>query len=846
MSVCLGPGEIAELLAGVLSPEAKTRAEAHLGQCARCRKEFATRSEENRLFRVIQNAYELETLPDPSEADTVALEKPLPEPQPPTAETVEGYTILSEIHRGGQGVVYKAFQKAPQRTVALKLLLQGPYASSEQRRRFEREIRLVAGLHHPHIVTLYDSGVTADGRHYFAMEYIEGRSLSAYLAQNPLTVDNMLRLFQKICAAVNYAHEHGVIHRDLKPSNILIDDAGEPHVVDFGLAKTSRADLADTAPVTVTGEFVGTWAYASPEQIKGDLELIDTQTDVYALGMMLYEVLTGGRPYAVDGPWSEVLHNIAEVEPAKPFTRDRRIDGEVQTIVLKALAKEPQRRYASAGEMGGDLARYLDGLPIRAKRDRPVYIVRKRIRHATARHTLAAYIGVFVLAWALSFVSLTVRFPFRPLDRMFESGAVALRHGSPSARWSAAIAVIALNDETYPRIPELAAAENLPEVLPANYKSWRALHGALMRRVARARPKVVAWDIFFRTAEPSDARFVDGVEALHAAGAKVVVVCDTEGDPDKPLVSPAIAARVDGVGSGSMSEFGGIVRGTRLAIDQPPSPIVPSLALIAFAFYQHPDYTPRLVWWGSEPFLEVHYVQEVPDTAGGARWLGGDRVWFTRKQDMPPAEQAKGAVAGRRRDALLWTFVPSPEVLARHTVPYHEVFAADDATLREWFEGKVVMIGDNRLWTTPYPDRRLLADAAGGREEFNCYMHAAALSDLLTGATLTLWHLLWEVLTLLFVAALGLWVGIGLRRLRTRLPSWVACMLAVTLLGGLVVGVGLALVVRTGMLIRPSSVILALAVSIAGGAWVAGLSARRRGFRVWTVPVAKTRADAGT
>lgn len=307
-----------------------------------------------------------------------------------------GYELLEEIHQGGQGVVYKAVQQATKRTVALKVLLAGPFSSARQRHRFEREIDLVAGLEHPNIVTLYDSGVTQDDRHYFAMEYIHGTALNAYLSEKAFSVEETLRLFLKICVAVNYAHQHGVIHRDLKPGNICIDADGEPHVLDFGLAKVAGPDLSSGVPVTLTGEFTGTLAYASPEQTQGDPKLIDIRSDVYSLGVILYEMLTGKSPYPVIGRIDEVMKNISEAEPRKPSTLIRRIKNEVETIVLKALAKEKERRYQSAGTLSRDIEHYLAGEPIDAKRDSSWYLIHKLLRRHRVHIAVAAVLVIAI------------------------------------------------------------------------------------------------------------------------------------------------------------------------------------------------------------------------------------------------------------------------------------------------------------------------------------------------------------------------------------------------------------------------------------------------------------------
>lgn len=354
------------------------------------------------LAETIQRAYENIQISDPNYATSG--HGPGDDSRP--IDLIEGYEILHEIHRGGQGVVYKAVQQATKRTVALKVLLHGPYASAKQQHRFEREIDLVASLQHPNIVTVYDSGV-AHGRHYFAMEYIRGQSLDQYLADTTLSIDAKLRLFQKICSAVNAAHQRGVIHRDLKPGNIRIDAEGEPHVLDFGLAKAAGSDLQSGAPVTVSGEFMGTLAYASPEQTKGDPGLVDIRTDVYSLGVILFEMLTARYPYQVAGQMAEVINNIVSAEPKKPSTIHRDINDEVETIVLHALAKDKERRYQSAEALARDVGRYLTGEPLDAKRDSTWYVIRKSLR----RYRMAASVAVaFVILLGASTVALSIMY----------------------------------------------------------------------------------------------------------------------------------------------------------------------------------------------------------------------------------------------------------------------------------------------------------------------------------------------------------------------------------------------------------------------------------------------------
>lgn len=303
--------------------------------------------------------------------------------------TIAGYEDLVEIKRGGQGVVFAATQRSTRRRVAIKLLLEGAFANDIARRRFEREVDLVANLRHPHIVNIFDSGVSNEGRPYFVMEYIDGLPLDQHISGvvtqpgSDGRFENVLKPFLAICDAVQHAHQHGVIHRDLKPANIRVDSDGLPRVLDFGLARggaTAGDAVEASLELTQSGHFLGSLSWASPEHALGKPEAIDTRSDIYSLGLILYFLLTAQHPYPIDGSPRDVLDNILRAEPAPPEQWNNRIDADLSTIIMKCLAKEPQRRYQGVAELASDIRHYLAGEPIQARRDSMWYTLRKQAR----------------------------------------------------------------------------------------------------------------------------------------------------------------------------------------------------------------------------------------------------------------------------------------------------------------------------------------------------------------------------------------------------------------------------------------------------------------------------------
>ncbi len=410
---------------------------------------------------------------------------------------LKGYEILGEIGRGGQGVVYRGVQRSTGRPVAIKVVLEGALAAPTARRRFEREVDIVARMRHPHIVSVYDSGTTEDGKLYYVMEYVAGSPLDEFVRTGIGTgcdaaaggeppapvipgvgdgrpwipgtraqVQRVARLFADVCDAVNFAHQRGVIHRDIKPSNIRVDPAGEARVLDFGLAKTATGEdfAAESMRMSMTGQFLGSLPWASPEQARGDTSAVDVRSDVYSLGVVLYQVLTARFPYDVQGGGLHAaLDNILNATPARPGMLNPAVDGELETIILKCLAKEPDRRYQSAGELARDVRHWLAGEMIEARRESAWYTLRKTVR----RYRIAAVAAsICVLAITAGFAA-SVVFWRQAEQRRVE--AESAKHASDIARQETTVINSFLTDMLASIDPEFAQGRQVSvrEVLDA-------------------------------------------------------------------------------------------------------------------------------------------------------------------------------------------------------------------------------------------------------------------------------------------------------------------------------------------------------------------------------------------
>lgn len=327
---------------------------------------------------------------------------------------IGGFRILGKLGEGGMGIVYEAEQQTPRRRVALKVVRGGQFVDESYLRMFRRETETLARLTHPNIASIYEAGRTEDGQHFFTMELVAGRILSAFVRErlggerpSAAQMRARLQLFATVCRAVNYAHQRGVIHRDLKPSNIVVTEAGDAKILDFGLARITDIDIASSSVVTEVGAIKGTLPYMSPEQVRGDTREIDVRTDVYSLGVILYELLAGRYPYDTAGvSLVQAIQTICETAPRslRQSAGSIAIDTDLQTLTAKALEKEPDRRYQSAGALAEDVERYLANQPILAHPPSTMYLVRKLVSRHKGRVAAVGAIAALLVALTITMV----------------------------------------------------------------------------------------------------------------------------------------------------------------------------------------------------------------------------------------------------------------------------------------------------------------------------------------------------------------------------------------------------------------------------------------------------------
>jgi tRNA A-37 threonylcarbamoyl transferase component Bud32 len=727
------------------------------------------------------------------------------------------------VGEGGFGTVWLAERRgAIVQRVALKLIKPG-MDSRGVVARFEQERQALALMNHPAVARVFDAGTTDKGRPFFAMEFVAGHRIDAYCAAHATPLAARLELFAQACEGVHHAHERGIVHRDLKPANILVSEHdGKPHakVIDFGIAKALAGPLTEKTLVTREGNALGTPLYMSPEQNAGEVMRVGPASDVFSLGVTLFELVSGRAPWSVPSGKEDdpdfLRRFVHAVEPARlgeamkhpgpgaarGISTDTLRD--LETIVLRAMHAEPHRRYESARELVQDARRAAAGEPIMARRDQVVYTLRRKAHRWLGAHAAASLAVSVVLATLAALALMTAlhsctRFPARA-ERF-----AAVLAPTTVARLDH-VRVLELDGEPPDALAEIGG---IVGVTRGDARAMRRVHGAVMRSLADAGAACVVVDVSFNDESSNDDALVDGVRALESAQVPVVFAArhwwHGEGEP---RLAAAIVRE-------PWSRFGGITVSSAdagehldLAMSRDGAAWLPHLAVAAFAAARRPDAQCDVTVDTRRERLVLSYWQQDAGVRDGRRVVGMPDV--VAYNALVPKGKDDPAYSVRERDltAAVLVVPPAQERLDSATWKLADFLRASNEQRRAFAEGKVVVIGN-----PPIDTLTLLS----GRRVPGPQFLATGIEQALVNARVRRLTELGEVVVLTGASALGVWCMFARRASRgwlwaasAMLSFALACVVlyagARVLVSPLLVGLGIACGCAVGMvLVRPAS-----------------------------------------
>ncbi len=649
--------------------------------------------------------------------------------------------VVKEIGRGRFGVVYKAWWlKDKPRLVALKVL---SCSGEMEKSRFEREIAVLKKIDSPWIVKCLDSGETNEAA-YYVMECVEGVHVDEYLAESAPDLDAKLAVFERVCRAVAEAHDNGVVHRDLKPRNILIDSDGQPHILDFGICSLEAPDWSSWERVTIThpGDVIGTLKYMSPEQAWGGAAgSIDERSDLWALGVMLHEIVTGGKyPYPLKATPDKPAHEALLERIRKQLPRIPKLDHlprgrDLEVLLERCLVWERDHRIDSARQLADDVGRYRKGQRIRT---RPLWIPYRLRRLAVGVAVRSRWVCLLALValvtTAFAFAGTPLRLGWHVKGHQYhgQDDPSAALIGPGAARDG--ILMVGVFDETVDAVVDFASTHAIDNV-SKDLRTWRAVHGHLMERLSTAGPKAVVWDYYFQTARAGDADLVSGILALEQAKIPVMLAANAYDEQGRPFLSPGI-----------VEPLGWHLRhGAILASDQTESPgqfvmavkhgrqaTVPTLPLTTLAALLHPETRLDLGWPKEAGFFNWHSnrVDLLYQVQSGGYLREQDRfqltVMFMTGRDQAWTRKGDQFACNRFR-------LETPDNWERRTVPYHTLLSHSDEELRARVANKLLIIGDLRRARFGFvPDRYAVRYGVSTIDDVpGCYLMADAVAGLL-------------------------------------------------------------------------------------------------------------------